>query len=53
MSESTAVRGPTIDPGQICIEGDLELSPAALAALVRLLADAALREIKEDSESAA
>ena len=53
MSESTAVRGPTIDVSQIRCEEDLHLSASALEVLTRLLVDAALREIKEDSEAAA
>ncbi len=53
MSESTAVRGPTIDVSQIRCEEDLHLSASALEVLARLLVDTALREIAEGEEVAA
>ena len=43
----------TIDASDIRIEGELELSPAALRALAVLLVDAALREIEQESGEAA
>ena len=53
MSESTAVRGPTIDVSQIRCEEDLHLSASALEVLARLLTDATIKKMAQDAEEEA